>query len=110
MFSRLLDILAARKDPRGLQGTILIDGNPQPTNFKCMSGYVSQVSHKHKESITSVIGQIMCTPIRLQCMFSIFGQSIKLCAPQQFPICLLPIECEADGEHCLNMRGLAFSY
>lgn len=42
---RLLDILAARKDPRGLSGDILINGAPQPANFKCTSGYVVQVSN-----------------------------------------------------------------
>ncbi|XP_040274030.1 broad substrate specificity ATP-binding cassette transporter ABCG2 isoform X1 [Bufo bufo] len=40
--SSLLDVLAARKDPRGLSGEVLIDGNPQPPNFKCLSGYVVQ--------------------------------------------------------------------
>ncbi|XP_064419148.1 broad substrate specificity ATP-binding cassette transporter ABCG2 [Latimeria chalumnae] len=38
----LLDVLAARKDPRGLSGEVLIDGAPQPRNFKCVSGYVTQ--------------------------------------------------------------------
>ncbi|XP_072195779.1 broad substrate specificity ATP-binding cassette transporter ABCG2 isoform X2 [Excalfactoria chinensis] len=40
--SSLLDVLAARKDPAGLSGEVLIDGNPQPPNFKCISGYVVQ--------------------------------------------------------------------
>lgn len=40
--SSLLDILAARKDPHGLSGEVLIDGAPQPPNFKCISGYVVQ--------------------------------------------------------------------
>ncbi|XP_020389530.1 broad substrate specificity ATP-binding cassette transporter ABCG2 isoform X1 [Rhincodon typus] len=40
--SSLLDILAARKDPSGLKGQVLIDGAPQPPNFKCISGYVVQ--------------------------------------------------------------------
>ncbi|KAJ6655402.1 hypothetical protein lerEdw1_005399 [Lerista edwardsae] len=39
---RLLDILATRKDPKGLTGEILINGAPQPPHFKCMSGYVVQ--------------------------------------------------------------------
>ncbi|MGH0132134.1 UNVERIFIED_CONTAM: hypothetical protein FKN15_049995 [Acipenser sinensis] len=39
---KFLDILAARKDPAGLSGEILIDGAPQPPNFKCISGYVVQ--------------------------------------------------------------------
>ncbi|KAK7816460.1 hypothetical protein U0070_007877 [Myodes glareolus] len=37
---RLLDVLAARKDPRGLSGDILINGKPRPANFTCTSGYV----------------------------------------------------------------------
>ncbi|KAL1764646.1 ATP-binding cassette sub-family G member 3-like, partial [Sigmodon hispidus] len=40
--SLLLDVLAARKDPRGLSGDILINGKPRPANFKCTSGYVPQ--------------------------------------------------------------------
>ncbi|XP_053522351.1 broad substrate specificity ATP-binding cassette transporter ABCG2-like [Artibeus jamaicensis] len=40
--SSLLDILAARKDPQGLSGDVLINGAPQPANFKCNSGYVVQ--------------------------------------------------------------------
>lgn len=43
-FFRFLDVLAARKDPSGLMGKVLIDGAPQPPNFKCLSGYVVQVS------------------------------------------------------------------
>ncbi|CAH1794454.1 unnamed protein product [Owenia fusiformis] len=38
----LLDVLAARKDPNGLQGTVLVNGQLQPSNFKLMSGYVVQ--------------------------------------------------------------------
>ncbi|XP_069486642.1 broad substrate specificity ATP-binding cassette transporter ABCG2-like isoform X2 [Ambystoma mexicanum] len=40
--SSLLDALAARKDPHGLSGEVLIDGAQQPPNFKCISGYVVQ--------------------------------------------------------------------
>lgn len=40
--SSFLDILAARKDPAGLSGEVLIDRAPQPPNFKCLSGYVVQ--------------------------------------------------------------------
>uniref|UniRef100_A0A8C8GHL1 Broad substrate specificity ATP-binding cassette transporter ABCG2 n=1 Tax=Oncorhynchus tshawytscha TaxID=74940 RepID=A0A8C8GHL1_ONCTS len=40
--SSFLDVLAARKDPSGLSGEVLIDGAPQPPNFKCLSGYVVQ--------------------------------------------------------------------
>ena len=39
----LLDILAGRKDARGMKaGQVLLDGRPLPTNFKCISGYVIQ--------------------------------------------------------------------
>lgn len=38
----MLDILAARKDPNGLIGHVLINGHPQPSNFRLMSGYVVQ--------------------------------------------------------------------
>ncbi|XP_041498015.1 ATP-binding cassette sub-family G member 3-like [Microtus oregoni] len=40
--SLLLDVLAARKDPHGLSGDILINGKPRPANFTCTSGYVPQ--------------------------------------------------------------------
>lgn len=51
-----LDVLAARKDPAGLSGEVLIDGAPQPPNFKCLSGYVVQVgtriwSNRFKEAL-----------------------------------------------------------
>ena len=45
---RLLDVLAGRKDPAGLKGDVIVDGKKQPENFKCMSGYVVEVSGKHK--------------------------------------------------------------
>ena len=44
VYYRLLDVLAGRKDPRGLIGTLLLDGCPPPDNFKCMVGYVVQVN------------------------------------------------------------------
>lgn len=47
LFLRFLDILAARKDPSGLSGEVLIDGAPQPPNFKCLSGYVVQVNIRY---------------------------------------------------------------
>ncbi|XP_072051365.1 broad substrate specificity ATP-binding cassette transporter ABCG2-like isoform X2 [Amphiura filiformis] len=40
--SSLLDVLAARKDPKGLRGMVLIDGQSQPADFKLISGYVVQ--------------------------------------------------------------------
>ena len=39
----LLDVLADRKDRRWLSGHVLINGEKQPHNFKCASGYVVQV-------------------------------------------------------------------
>ena len=42
-FLRLLDILAGRKDRAGLSGHVLVNGQRQPSNFKCISGYVVQV-------------------------------------------------------------------
>jgi ATP-binding cassette subfamily G (WHITE) protein 2 len=41
--STLLDILAYRKDRRGLTGQVLIDGQPQMQDFKYRVGYVGQV-------------------------------------------------------------------
>ncbi|KAJ3585400.1 hypothetical protein NHX12_014119 [Muraenolepis orangiensis] len=35
-------LIDLRKDPVGLSGEVLIDGLPQPPNFKCLSGYVVQ--------------------------------------------------------------------
>ena len=43
-FYSLLDILAGRKDRSGLVGQVMINGEHQPRNFKCISGYVVQVS------------------------------------------------------------------
>ncbi|XP_033616472.1 broad substrate specificity ATP-binding cassette transporter ABCG2, partial [Fukomys damarensis] len=40
--SLLLDVLAARKHPEKLSGDVLINGEPQPANFKCYSGYVAE--------------------------------------------------------------------
>ncbi|XP_019854880.1 PREDICTED: ATP-binding cassette sub-family G member 2-like [Amphimedon queenslandica] len=38
----LLDILAGRKGKKGIAGKVLINGERQPDNFKCASGYVVQ--------------------------------------------------------------------
>ncbi|CAF1027601.1 unnamed protein product [Didymodactylos carnosus] len=40
--SSLLDILADRKDPHGLSGQVLIDGQPRSSDFKYHVGYVVQ--------------------------------------------------------------------
>ena len=40
--SSLLDILADRKDPRGLSGRVLVDGLPPPDSYKYIVGYVVQ--------------------------------------------------------------------
>ncbi len=39
----MLDILAGRKAKKGISGTVLIDGEKQPNNFRFISGYVVQV-------------------------------------------------------------------
>lgn len=54
-FPRFLDILAARKDPSGLSGEVLVDRAPQPPNFKCLSGYVVQVSSINYLVITAYL-------------------------------------------------------
>ncbi|XP_068691282.1 broad substrate specificity ATP-binding cassette transporter ABCG2-like [Montipora foliosa] len=38
----LLDILAGRKDRKHLSGAVLVNGQKQPENFKCITGYVVQ--------------------------------------------------------------------
>ena len=40
--SSLLDILADRKDPRGLKGLVLVDGAPRHPSFRYTVGYVVQ--------------------------------------------------------------------
>ncbi|CAF1166468.1 unnamed protein product [Adineta steineri] len=40
--SSLIDVLAGRKDPKGLSGDIFLDGLPISSSFKYMSGYVIQ--------------------------------------------------------------------
>jgi len=45
---RLLDILAGRKDVRGVSGDVLVDAQRQPRNFKYMSGYVVQVNAAYR--------------------------------------------------------------
>ena len=41
--SRLLDLLAGRKETGTIFGEVLLDGFTLPEDFKCMSGYVVQV-------------------------------------------------------------------
>ena len=43
IFLSLLDVLADRKDRSRVVGHVLINGEKQPHNFKCASGYVVQV-------------------------------------------------------------------
>ena len=43
LFLSLLDILAGRKNPRDVNGLVLVNGEKQPKNFKCIAGYVVQV-------------------------------------------------------------------
>ena len=50
---RLLDVLAGRTEHKGIRGYVLVDGNDQPHNFKCMTGYVVQVGHDTAASSAS---------------------------------------------------------
>lgn len=62
-----LDVLAARKDPAGLSGEVLINGALQPPNFKCLSGYVVQVQCMItilRCEILNVFGIYMCIRCR----------------------------------------------
>ncbi len=40
--SSLIDVLAGRKDPKGLSGDIFLDGLPKSSSFKFLAGYVVQ--------------------------------------------------------------------
>ena len=42
--SSLLDVLAGRKDPKNITGTVLYDGKAVPSDFRLIAGYVVQVS------------------------------------------------------------------
>ncbi|KAG8134388.1 hypothetical protein E2320_007503 [Naja naja] len=71
---KLLDILAARKDPRGLTGDVFINGAPQPANFKCISGYVVQVGTQFIRGIsggerkrTNIGMELITDPAILMC-------------------------------------------
>nr|XP_048283497.1 ATP-binding cassette sub-family G member 3-like isoform X3 [Myodes glareolus] len=57
--SLLLDVLAARKDPRGLSGDILINGKPRPATFTCTSGYVPQPRSKELRKRTSIAMELV---------------------------------------------------
>ncbi len=58
--SSLLDILAGRKAKKGLNGIVLINGQEQPRNFKCISGYVVQVRQCLLLYSTNIIHAFMC--------------------------------------------------
>ena len=51
----MLDILADRKDRKGLTGQILVNGERQPLNFKCMSGYVVQVQRIIRQKLWCIM-------------------------------------------------------
>ena len=44
VYSSLLDIISGRKVARGVTGNVVINGEFIPENFRCASGYVTQVS------------------------------------------------------------------
>ncbi|XP_013206372.1 ATP-binding cassette sub-family G member 3-like isoform X3 [Microtus ochrogaster] len=57
--SLLLNVLAARTDPRGLSGDIFINGKPRPANFTCTSGYVPQPRSKELRKRTSIAMELV---------------------------------------------------
>ena len=40
----LLDVLSGCTEPSSVKGTVLVDGQRRPKNFKFMTGYVVQVT------------------------------------------------------------------
>ena len=60
----LLDILADRRGKSMISGTVLIGGRSRPPNFKCLVGYVVQVSLN--ECGVSLIEEPL-TSVRLSC-------------------------------------------
>jgi ATP-binding cassette, subfamily G (WHITE), member 2 len=42
VYSTLLDILANRKDPRNVSGSLLVNGKPHDETFNRVAGYVTQ--------------------------------------------------------------------
>ncbi|XP_061626839.1 broad substrate specificity ATP-binding cassette transporter ABCG2d isoform X1 [Phyllopteryx taeniolatus] len=85
--SSFLDVLAARKDPSGLSGEVLIDGAPQPPNFKCLSGYVVQ------EDV--VMGTLTVR------------ENLRFSAALRLPTCVSEREKEARVNHLVAELGLA---
>uniref|UniRef100_A0A8C4GWQ0 Broad substrate specificity ATP-binding cassette transporter ABCG2 n=1 Tax=Dicentrarchus labrax TaxID=13489 RepID=A0A8C4GWQ0_DICLA len=84
--SSFLDILAARKDPSGLSGEVLIDRAPQPPNFKCLSGYVVQ------EDV--VMGTLTVR------------ENLRFSAALRLPSCVPQSEKEARVNHLIKELGL----
>ncbi|KAM6939774.1 broad substrate specificity ATP-binding cassette transporter ABCG2d [Xenentodon cancila] len=84
--SSFLDVLAARKDPMGLSGEVLIDGAPQPPNFKCLSGYVVQ------EDV--VMGTLTVR------------ENLRFSAALRLPSSVLQSEKEARVNHLIKELGL----
>ncbi|KAK5865638.1 hypothetical protein PBY51_019890 [Eleginops maclovinus] len=85
--SSFLDILAARKDPSGLSGEVLIDRAPQPPNFKCLSGYVVQ------EDV--VMGTLTVR------------ENLRFSAALRLPSSVLQSEKEARVNHLITELGLS---
>uniref|UniRef100_A0A8C2WI56 Broad substrate specificity ATP-binding cassette transporter ABCG2 n=1 Tax=Cyclopterus lumpus TaxID=8103 RepID=A0A8C2WI56_CYCLU len=84
--SSFLDILAARKDPSGLFGEVLIDKAPQPPNFKCLAGYVVQ------EDV--VMGTLTVR------------ENLRFSAALRLPSSVLQSEKEARVNHLIEELGL----
>ena len=67
----LLDVLADRKDRSRVGGYVLINGERQPQNFKCASGYVVQVHMG--------IGVTLCVCVCVCVCLCVCGVCVYMC-------------------------------
>lgn len=61
MHYSLLDIISGRKEKRGVTGNVVINGELIPENFRCTSGYVTQVNLCSYIECLLLCTTIMCT-------------------------------------------------
>ena len=69
----LLDILAGRKDMSGMRGTVLVNGDRQPKNFKCIAGYVVQVQCMGMHTPCALISPFFANPANF-CGLRLWGE------------------------------------
>ena len=85
----LLDVLADRKDRRWVSGHVLINGEKQPRNFKCASGYVVQVC----KCVCLCVCACVCVYARVcvhvhVCVCTCNNSNSKLWYPVNAPYCI----------------------